>query len=106
MTDNKEEVLKQSQAMNHLLLEMVKTQKESNKSLVRVFIAIIICYTTLLIAGVSGFFWYESQFEVTEEVITQETVTQEVSGENSEINNVKGNLYKDNAVHNEERGVE
>ena len=53
-----------------------------------------------------GFFWYESQFEVTEDIATTETITQEVSGENSEINNVDGNLYKDNATHNEERGAE
>nr|DAM10871.1 MAG TPA: hypothetical protein [Caudoviricetes sp.] len=31
-------------------------------------------------------------------------MTQEVSGTDSEINNVEGNLYKDNAVHNDERG--
>lgn len=105
MTNNKEE-LEQSQAMNKLLLEMVKTQKNNTKSLIKVFITTIVCYTMLLIAMTIGFFWYESQFEVTEEIATTETITQEVSGENSEINNVEGNLYKDNATHNEERGAE
>ena len=103
---NKEETLEQSQAMNQLLLEMVKTQKNNTKSLIRVFITTIICYTMLLIAMTIGFFWYESQFEVTEEIVTTETTTQEVSGENSEINNVDGNVCKDNATHNEERGAE
>lgn len=103
---NKEETLEQSQAMNQLLLEMVKTQKSNTKSLIRVFISTIVCYTLLLIAMVIGFFWYESQFEVTEQIVKEETVTQEVSGEGSEINNVEGNLYKDNATHNEERGAE
>lgn len=103
---NKEETLEQSQAMNQLLLEMVKTQKNNTKSLIRVFITTIICYTMLLIAMTIGFFWYESKFEVTDEIVTTETTTQEVSGENSEINNVDGNVYKDNATHNEERGAE
>ena len=103
---NKEEALEQSQAMNQLLLEMVKTQKTNTKSLIRVFIATIICYTMLLIAMTIGFFLYESQFEATEEIVTTETTTQEVSENGSEINNVEGNLYKDNATHNEERGVE
>lgn len=103
---NKEETLEQSQAMNQLLLELVKTQKTNTKYLIRVFITTIICYTMLLIAMAIGFFWYESQFEVTEDIATTETITQEVSGENSEINNVEGNLYKDNATHNEERGAE
>lgn len=101
---NKDETLEQSQAMNHLLLEMVKNQKENYKALIKTFIIVIVCYTILLIAGITGFFWYESQFEITEEVTTTETVTQEVSGEGSEINNVEGDLYKDNAIHNEERG--
>lgn len=103
---NKEETLEQSQAMNQLLLEMVKTQKTNTKSLIRVFITTIICYTMLLIAMTIGFFWYESRFEVTDEIATTETITQEVPVENSEINNVEGNLYKDSATHNEERGAE
>lgn len=101
-----DETLEQSQAMNHLLLEMVKTQKSNTKSLIRVFLSTVFCYTLLLIAMVIGFFWYESQFKITETTVTEETITQEVSGENSEINNVEGNLYKDNATHNDERGAE
>lgn len=100
---DKDVTLEQSQAMNRLLLEMIKTQKKNYTDLVWIFITVIVCYTALLIAGIVGFFWYESQFEITEEVTTTETITQEVSGEGSEINNIEGNLYKDNAVHNEER---
>lgn len=97
-----DEALKQSQAMNQLLLEMTKSQKESNKATVRIFMVSMICYTILLITMIAGFFWYESQFEYTEEIVTEETITQEVSGEGSEINNVEGNLYRDNSIHNEE----
>ena len=96
-----EETLEQSQAMNHLLLEMVKTQKENYRALIRIFAVTVVMYTFILVSMIIGFFWYESQFETTTEVVTRE-VTQEVSGNDSEINNVEGNMYKDNAIHNEE----
>lgn len=35
------------------------------------------------------------------ETETETTVTQEVEGDEAEINNVEGNMYKDNSVHNE-----
>lgn len=100
---NTNDSLEQSQALNGLLIEMVKNQKDNMKTLVRIFIVTIVCYTLLLISAVIGFFVYESQFEITEKVVTETTTTttQEVSGENSEINNVEGNMYKDNATHNE-----
>ena len=56
-----EEALKQSQAMNQLLLEMTKSQKESNKATVRILIVSIVCYTMLLITLIIGFLWYESK---------------------------------------------
>lgn len=100
MTDK--EQLEQSQAMNRLLLEMTKAQRMNTKALIRVLVIVIICSTVILTSMIAGFFWYESQFEVTEQVVTETTTTQEVSGENSEINNVQGNMYKDNATHNQE----
>lgn len=104
-TNAEQQQLEQVQALNKLLLEMNKNQKKSNNSLIKTFIATVICFTVLLISMVLGFFWYESQFEITEKVVT-ETITQEVSGTDSEINNVEGNLYKDNASHTEERSEE
>ena len=95
------EQLEHSQAVNHLLLEMIKTQKTNMISFIRVLIIILVCYTAILVSMVAGFFWYESQFEFTEQTTTEETITQEVSGENSEINNVEGNMYKDNSTHNQ-----
>lgn len=95
------EALEQSQAMNQLLLEVTKSQKENQKALIRILIVSMACYTILLMTLIIGFFWYESQFEYVQETVTEETLTQEVSGENSEINNVEGNLYKDNSIHNE-----
>lgn len=60
------------------------------------FIALIVSILVNL-AIVGGFLWYESQWEYTE---TKE-ITQEVSGNDSDINNVSGNQYKDSAIHNE-----
>lgn len=93
---------------NRVLLELSKNQKENNKSLLKVLIINMICYTLLLMTLIIGFFVYESQFDIvygteTEDAIETitETTTQEVFGENSNINNVEGNQYNDNAVHNE-----
>ena len=96
-----ENVKEKEDAMNELLLEVVKNQKRTNKSLMRAFMVVVICYTIILVAMIFGFFYYESQFEVKETVTTERTVTQIVDGENSEINNVSGNMYKDSATHNE-----
>ena len=95
------EQLEQSQAVNALLLEMIRNQKNNTRNVIRIFVVTITCYTLLLITILVGFFVYESQFEVTEQITTTTTTTQEVSGESSEINNIQGNMYKDNASHNQ-----
>lgn len=90
-------------ATNKLLLQMNKNQKKANKSMMWVSISGFICLTAIIISMVIGFFVYESQFEIIDTITTEETVTyeQEVSSENSNINNVEGNQYNDNATHNE-----
>lgn len=96
------EELEQAQALNKVMIEMAKSQRASYRTLVRVYVITVICFTILLVSMVAGFFYYESQFEFTDTVTTTtKTVTQEVSGEGSEINNVEGNMYKDNAIHNQ-----
>ena len=95
------EQLEQSQAVNALLLEMIRNQKNNTRNVIRIFVVTITCYTLLLITMLIGFFVYESQFEVTKQITTTTTTTQEVSGESSEINNIQGNMYKDNASHNQ-----
>ena len=86
---------------NKLLFEMVKNLKQTNKNLTKVFIITVTCLSIVIVAGIAGFFWYESQFEVTEQTQTELSLEQEASGEQAEINNVLGNMYKDNATHNE-----
>lgn len=91
--ENEEEALNQSLALNKVIINLLKQQRETNK---RMFIALIVSILVNL-AIVGGFLWYESQWEYTE---TKE-ITQEVSGNDSDINNVPGNQYKDSAIHNE-----
>ena len=86
--------------INDILVEIIKYQKKSFKTLEIVFIATIISLTIIICGMIGCFTWYESQFETTETTRTE--ITQEVDGENSSINNVSGNQYNDNAIHNEE----
>ena len=91
--ENEGEALNQSLALNKVIINLLKQQRETNK---RMFIALIVSiFVNLAIVG--GFLWYESQWEYTE---TKE-ITQEVSCNDSDINNVSGNQYKDSAIHNE-----
>ena len=91
---DEKDALDQSIALNRIVMTMLQHQKESNK---RMFIALII---SLIINAciVAGFLYYESLWEYE---TTTTTVTQEVEGEGSDINNVQGNQYMDNATHNE-----
>ena len=91
--ENEEEALNQSLALNKVIINLLKQQRETNK---RMFIALIVSILVNL-AIVGGFLWYESQWEYTE---TKE-ITQEVSGNDSDISNVSGNQYKDSAIYNE-----
>lgn len=91
--ENEEEALNQSLALNKVIINLLKQQRETNK---RMFIALIVSILVNL-AIVGGFLWYESQWEYTE---TKE-ITQEVSGNDSDINNVSDNQYKDSAINNE-----
>lgn len=91
--ENEGEALNQSLALNKVIINLLKQQRETNK---RMFIALIVSILVNL-AIVGGFLWYESQWEYTE---TKE-ITQEASGNDSDINNVSGNQYKDSAIHNE-----
>lgn len=94
-----EHLEKQNEQLNNLLLDVVKNQKRSYKSLVTVFIVTVISLTLIICAVIFSFAWYESQFETMEE--TKAEITQTVDGENSSINNVTGNQYNDNAIHNQ-----
>lgn len=77
MNTNVEAQIEQIQALNTVLLEMNKSQRDANKSLIRSFIITIVCMTVLLVSMIIGFFWYESQFQTIEKSAS-ETAVEEV----------------------------
>lgn len=93
-----EENNKQLQAVNELLKDYSKAQTETIKQLKLALIVVSICFSLIICTMVAGFFWYESQFEVTETT----TTTLEAEGENANINSVtNGDMYNDSSTHNE-----
>ena len=79
-----------------LLFETIKTLKHTIK--VVIITLIISILSNVVIAGM--FVYYELQFDVIDEVKTTDQIS--VDGENAILNNVSGDQYNDNAVHNEE----
>lgn len=92
---DEKDALDQYSALTHIVLDMLESKKRECKLF---FIALIFSLIVNVII-VGGFLWYESQWEYTDTVTT--TTEQEVSGTDSEINNIEGDQYKDNSVHNE-----
>lgn len=93
-------------AMNNVLLDTAKNQETLIKHFRKMLMAVVICFTIIICCMVGGFFYYESQFDIVEtEATTNETTTDtdmNTSGENANINNVtNGDMYNDNATHNE-----
>lgn len=85
-------------ALVRILTNLLNVERNRCKTLTLILSLSIA--VNIIIVGM--FLLYESQWTYTD---TTTTVTeQEVSGEESEINNVQGNQYKDNAVHNQEKG--
>lgn len=99
------DAIEQSLALVEIVKDLLDTTK---KHLNRVYLLLGISLMVNFLT-VGSFLLYESQFDyeaTTEEVITTETtdnsaITQEVNRENSEINNVEGEMYRDNSTHNE-----
>lgn len=89
------EEIRQIEALNNVTRALLEQQKKNCKML---FVALVISLCVNLII-VFSFLWYESQFEYA--VTESQEVSQTVEGDSAEINNVEGNQYKDNAVHNE-----
>ena len=94
---NEEDALDQSIALNRITLALLESQKESNKRMFKIIIALIAAFVIMF----GAFLYYESQWENVEDVAETITTTQEVSGESAEINNVNGDQYNDNSTHNE-----
>lgn len=86
---------------SEVLLDVQKEYKRSNK-LKDIIIIILIVLMLLQSAFSFGcFVWYESQFDYV--TTNGKDVDVETSGDNAneEYNDVSGNQYNDNAVHNQ-----
>lgn len=96
----------------HMLFDLQKENIKESKFKDKIIIVLVILLFLEAVIGYSGFVWYEAQFEYgeTETVTTTETTNTELNadGDNAhaEYNNVEGNQYNDNAVHNDEGGVD
>lgn len=88
-----DDALDQSLALNKIVMQLLKDRASDCK---RLWIALVISILVNL-ALVGGFLWYESQWEYQTTETT--TITQEADGD-SNINNVQGDQYNDQAVHN------
>jgi len=97
---NEKDALDQSIALNRITLALLESQRESNKRMFKIIIALIVAFVVMF----GAFLYYESQWENVEDVAETITTTQEVSGEDAEINNVHGDQYNDSSVHNEGAG--
>lgn len=88
-----------------LLFDTQRIYSESNKIKDKIIIMLIVLMFLEAVAGFAGFVWYESQFETVQ--TTEETETKDVdlstSGDsaNATYNDVSGDQYNDDAVHNE-----
>ena len=85
--------------LNEVLVDVQKEYAHSNRIKTRIIILLIVLMFLQSVIGYCGFVWYESQFEY----VTTETVEVGTEGDNAnaEYNDVDGNQYNDNAVHNE-----
>lgn len=92
--------------MDELQKAFVDMQKVKNKETKRKDIIIIVLIIALFLEPIilgAGFLWYESQYTYEETMEEEKTVDVETEGDNAnaEYNEVMGNQYNDNAIHNE-----
>jgi len=99
-----EELVTKDRELTELLVQVVQNQRNNAKTLIKLIVILSICFTVIIASMIVGFFWYESQFEYVDTYTYSEETTQEVDGDNATINNIEGNQYNDNAVHNESEG--
>ena len=95
---NEKDALDQYSALTHIVVDMLESKKRECK----MFFIALLCSLLVNVITLVGFLYYESQWDYKDTTTT--TTEQEVSGTDSEINNVEGDQYKDNSIHNDERG--
>lgn len=86
---------------SEVLLDVQKEYKRSNKLKDIIIIILIVLMFLQSVFSFGCFVWYESQFDYV--TTNGKDVDVETSGDNAnaEYNDVSGNRYNDNAVHNQ-----
>lgn len=89
--------------LTNIMIETQKQYKKSNKLKDKIIILLTVLMFAEAVIFYGGFVWYESQFDYVS--TDSQEVNVETSGENANAeyndNDVQGNQYNDNAVHNE-----
>lgn len=89
--------------LTNIIIETQKQYKKSNKLKDKIIILLTVLMFAEAVIFYGGFVWYESQFDYVS--TDSQEVNVETSGENANAeyndNDVQGNQYNDNAVHNE-----
>ena len=96
-------------AANKMLTDYQRETRKDKKRLCKIILSLIVAMVIEAGLFIGAFCWYESQFDVvdTTETTTTTTTTTDyskdmsVSGENASINNVEGDQYNNDAVHND-----
>lgn len=81
-----------------VLLETQREYAHSNKMKDKIIILLIVC----MLIETLAFVWYESQYTYLDGEYATKTIEMDASGDsaNTEYNDVAGDMYKDEAVHN------
>lgn len=89
--------------LTNIMIETQKQYKKSNKLKDKIIILLTVLMFAEAVIFYGGFVWYESQFDYVS--TDSQEVNVETSGENANAeyndNDVQGNQYNYNAVHNE-----
>lgn len=91
------------ETVSKVLLDVQKEYAKSNRIKDKIIMLLIVLMFAEAVVGYSGFVYYESQLETT----TTEKIEVGTEGENTNEeyndNDVSGNQYNGNAVHNEKK---
>lgn len=85
-----------------LILDTQKVYSESNRRKDKIIVLLIVLMFLEAAVGFGVFAWYESQFDYVATEQTEDSVEVSTEGDNAnaEYNEVHGNQYNDNAIHN------
>ena len=89
--------------LTNIIIETQKQYKKSNKLKDKIIILLTVLMFAEAVIFYGGFVWYESQFDYVSTDSQEVNVETSVENANAEYNDndVQGNQYNDNAVHNE-----